>query len=103
MNRFEKLFTKIYIVEHQASLGVFLFQITRFSKEFVSFICAILSMDQSLFIEINDNDEACVETTVIKARRRRAHICLAIQQIGIFLFACIVVAYNVWYSVRNQI
>jgi hypothetical protein len=60
-------------------------------------------MHSSLTIEINDSNEAYVEAAVIKARRRKAHICLAIQQIGMFLAACFIVSSVVWHLVRNQI
>jgi hypothetical protein len=60
-------------------------------------------MHPSFSIQIDNDDEAYVEASVIKARRRRAHICLAIQQIGIFLAACIVLSFPTWPSVRNQI
>jgi len=60
-------------------------------------------MDSSLTIEINNSDEPYVEAAVIKARRREAHICLAIQQVTLVLLACLMLSLLVWRFVRNQI
>jgi cytochrome oxidase assembly protein ShyY1 len=57
-------------------------------------------MDLVLCIDINNNNEACVKTAAIKARRRQNHLCHAIQQISLFLAACIIIAVAMWSLVR---
>jgi hypothetical protein len=60
-------------------------------------------MDLVLSIDIDNNNEACVDTAAIKARRRYNHICLAIQQTACFLAACIFIAILLQSTVRIRL
>ncbi len=85
----ENKFIEMHVGQYYTSQVVFLFQTIRFSDKLRSFISTIFNMHSSVCIEIDNHDKTYVEATVIKARRRRAHICFALQQIGIFLFCCL--------------